>query len=167
MNLTMSDLQKSNNPAWRKAAGGLPDAKPRAKRFTGPTAQSKEWVREMSKGPGRFFQTGRMPNWLNTRGSWRKWQEIKKRQKWLAYAETAKAKMMAIVVWFPPFSVTLTRYGPKVLDDDGLAASLKYFQDGVAKALNVDDGNTSKIRWTRKQETARWWGLRIVVVAGV
>jgi hypothetical protein len=39
----------------------------------------------------------------------------------------------------------------KRMDDDGLAASLKHVQDGVADALGIDDGDMDRISWTRLQ----------------
>jgi hypothetical protein len=40
-----------------------------------------------------------------------------------------------------PLTVVLTRMGPKTLDTDNLASSLKAVRDGVADWLGVDDGS--------------------------
>lgn len=51
-----------------------------------------------------------------------------------------------------PLVVTLTRVAPSQgLDTDGLAASLKRCRDAVSKALNIDDGPDSPIRWVPDQ----------------
>ncbi len=47
----------------------------------------------------------------------------------------------------PPYVVTLTRWAPGVLDDDGLRAALKRVRDGVAEGLGLDDGPTAPIEW--------------------
>ena len=50
-----------------------------------------------------------------------------------------------------PWVVTLTRHGPRKLDDDNLSAAFKRIRDGVADALGVDDGNRRRVRWEYKQ----------------
>lgn len=51
-----------------------------------------------------------------------------------------------------PFRVTVTRFGPRKMDDDGVAASCKHVRDGIADALGVDDGDTLKIVFLYRQE---------------
>lgn len=51
-----------------------------------------------------------------------------------------------------PWSVVLTRVGPKVLDDDNAAASLKGPRDAIAAWLGVDDGPRAPVTWTVRQE---------------
>ncbi len=160
LTLTTKDLQNSDNPAWRKAAGGI-DRKPRAKRFTGPTSESKAWVREMDKGPGRFFQTSRIINWLNWRGHHMAKAKIAENQRDLGAIEGLIEYVRCDAK--PPYTCTITRYGPKKMDDDGLAASLKHFQDGVADAMNIDDGDTERLKFVRRQEIAKWYGIRIEI----
>lgn len=55
----------------------------------------------------------------------------------------------------PPYVVKLTRIGPKALDSDNLAGSLKHVQDQIARKLGVDDGDTEKIRWEYRQMPVR------------
>lgn len=56
-----------------------------------------------------------------------------------------------------PWSVTLTRVRQRAsgrkMDDDGLAASLKYVRDAVAEAAGVDDGNRKMISFMYAQDT--------------
>jgi hypothetical protein len=46
---------------------------------------------------------------------------------------------------FIPCLVTLTRVSIGTLDDDGLAASCKGIRDGIADALELDDGDRSRL----------------------
>lgn len=48
-------------------------------------------------------------------------------------------------------TITLTRVGPRKLDDDNLASSLKHVRDQVAAELGVDDGSP-RLRWLYEQE---------------
>lgn len=50
--------------------------------------------------------------------------------------------------------VTMTRLGPRRMDDDNLAAAMKAVRDGIADALGVDDGDP-RIMWVPRQLTAR------------
>lgn len=52
-------------------------------------------------------------------------------------AMLATTKLPALVR--PALLVTLTRVGPRLLDQDNLAATLKAVRDGVAARLRVDD----------------------------
>lgn len=62
-----------------------------------------------------------------------------------------------------PAVVTITRYGKRKLDDDNLAASAKHVRDGVADALQVDDGDGQMVRWEYRQEIGQAYGVRIQV----
>ena len=46
--------------------------------------------------------------------------------------------------------VTITRIGPRELDDDNLAGSAKHVRDGIADALGIDDGD-KRIVWRYRQ----------------
>ena len=50
----------------------------------------------------------------------------------------------------PLLRITLTRVAPHTLDQDNLVASFKGIQDGVAKALKIDDGSQA-IEWIYQQ----------------
>lgn len=41
----------------------------------------------------------------------------------------------------PPWTVTITRVGPRKLDDDNLAAACKAVRDEIAAFVGVDDGS--------------------------
>jgi len=61
-----------------------------------------------------------------------------------------------------PCVVTLTRIGPRQLDDDNVATAFKAVRDGVADWLRVDDGDTSKVTWRYAQERGAY-GVRVEV----
>lgn len=85
---------------------------------------------------------------LNTREHW-------SRRAKRAQAERALIRMRLAGVrgWPPalPVNVTLTRVGPRKLDDDNLQGACKPTRDGVADALGVDDGSED-IQWFYSQE---------------
>lgn len=62
-----------------------------------------------------------------------------------------------------PVLVTLTRVSAGVMDDDGLANSLKHVRDAIAKYLGIDDGDTQKIGFRYLQERGKK-GVRLVRV---
>lgn len=54
----------------------------------------------------------------------------------------------------------LVRFGPGRLDDDNLQGALKAVRDGVADAVDIDDGDP-RWTWTYHQERAAAWGVRV------
>jgi hypothetical protein len=85
-----------------------------------------------------------------------------------AKAERAKADRFtcdAMETEFPlfyPCTVTMTRLGPRPLDDDNLAVSLKHVRDGIAQAFGVDDGD-KRWKWVPKQEASKVYGVRVEI----
>lgn len=78
-----------------------------------------------------------------------------KREHWGDRARRSKAEKDA-VGWMvpkckPPCTVTLTRIGPKLLDDDNLRGALKAVRDGIAAKLSVDDSDPTVV-WNYAQE---------------
>lgn len=78
---------------------------------------------------------------------------------WAVKAKLAKAHRNAARVGMEvaapeppalPLTVVLTRCGPKALDTDNLASSLKAVRDGIADWLGVDDGS-SQLDWQYRQ----------------
>lgn len=51
-----------------------------------------------------------------------------------------------------PILVTLTRVSAGQTDDDGNIGALKHVQDGVARELGIDDGDTARLRFAYRQE---------------
>jgi hypothetical protein len=61
-----------------------------------------------------------------------------------------------------PCVVRLTRFGPRMLDSDNLAASFKGIRDQVAKLLKVDDGD-KRIRFQYDQRVQSNYAVTIQV----
>lgn len=72
-------------------------------------------------------------------------------------------RRLAIVVPKQPLPciVTLTRIGPKRLDDDNLSGAFKGVRDGIADRLGVDDADPL-IEWRYAQEKGAY-GIRITI----
>jgi hypothetical protein len=88
------------------------------------------------------------------------------REHWAAKAKRAKAHRNAAIA-VPrvdlPVLVTITRLGPRTLDDDNLAGSAKALRDGIAARLNVDDGDTARIRFQYRQEKSKGYAVRVTL----
>lgn len=98
------------------------------------------------------------------------------REHWAVRAKRNKAHRAAVAaqfVWCPetlretpfPLTVTLTRYGKRLLDDDNLAGSFKAIRDEVATQLGRDDNPTSGISWVYRQHKAKDYWINIEVEA--
>ncbi len=70
----------------------------------------------------------------------------------------------AMALPIEPIAITLTRVAPRRLDDDNLRGCLKAVRDGVADALEMDDGN-ERISWRYGQERGRpgEYAVRIIL----
>lgn len=62
-----------------------------------------------------------------------------------------------------PVLVTITRIGPRKLDDDNLASSAKALRDGIADAMQVDDGD-ARITWRYDQATGRTYAVDVEII---
>jgi hypothetical protein len=80
------------------------------------------------------------------------------REFWAAKAKRVKAERAKALKLCPRWTgspllvVTLTRYGLREMDGDGLQAALKATRDGIASRLKVDDA-TPLVRWEYAQAT--------------
>ena len=54
-----------------------------------------------------------------------------------------------------PLLVTITRVGPRRLDDDNLDAACKYVRDQIAAHVGVDDGS-DQYTWQYKQRIGKY-----------
>ncbi len=84
----------------------------------------------------RFHIPIRLPSLANTRMDWRRMSRLKVSQR----GATA-ACMHGHAIPSLPLLVTITRVGPRQLDDDNLASACKYIRDEIARAVGVDDGS--------------------------
>jgi hypothetical protein len=63
----------------------------------------------------------------------------------------------------PRWTVTITREGRGLLDDDGLAIAGKGVRDAVAAALGVDDGPRGPVTWLYAQRRAKAYAVEVRV----
>ncbi|HEY6244582.1 MAG TPA: hypothetical protein VIX17_11570 [Pyrinomonadaceae bacterium] len=63
-----------------------------------------------------------------------------------------------------PCVVTLTRIGPRRIDDDNLAGGCKFCRDAIAHELDIDDGD-ERIKFEYDQEVIgkREYGVRVKI----
>lgn len=134
-----------------------PEKKPRRKYGEGRAAQRKAWELQMRQLPGLFIPIRTM-------------SEMNRRDHWAAKDRRRKAQMVAV---FTEMNLAggwqlnnvagrcvLTRYGPRKLDTDNLAASFKFIRDEIAFRVGVDDGD-ERWEWEYKQEISGFYGIRI------
>lgn len=98
----------------------------------------------------------------NAHEHWRARQVRAKRQRASALAHLLGDK--ALTEWIcshaeKHVNVTLTRLGPRKLDDDNLQGALKHVRDGVADYFGRDDGSDF-YSWSYAQERGNY-GVRI------
>lgn len=101
--------------------------------------------------------------------------EMNKREHWASRYRRSKkqrglAKLATLVALnrrsLTTCSVTIVRIGPKRLDSDNLASSLKGVRDGIADALNIEGhDNDMNINWTYTQSPIgkRQYGVHVVI----
>lgn len=87
------------------------------------------------------------------------WRTVAKRKAWHRLHANAVLLMELgyRAHWWevaPPMTITLTRIGPRTLDDDNLASGFKAFRDGVADWLGIDDGD-KRLTWRYAQRKGK------------
>jgi hypothetical protein len=106
--------------------------------------------------PTRIFVHIHTRIFQETNGSKLHWAALKKRhdqQKkatWLALW-SAPTKTREALLNTKRWHVSIVPYGNKTMDDDGLSASCKWIRDEIARFLNVDDGDTRRVRFSYSQ----------------
>ena len=64
-------------------------------------------------------------------------------------------------------TITLTRIGPRMLDDDNLASGFKACRDGVADWLGIDDGDKRLTwRYAQRKGPARHYSAEVLIEWG-
>lgn len=112
----------------------------------------------------------------NCRDHWSVRWRRQQTQKWLAISALREIECQIAM----PATITLTRLGPKTLDDDNLSASLKAVRDAIADAILrdrsqriTDDGRIvhiygaadgdERITWKYAQEKNQKYKVRITI----
>ena len=101
----------------------------------------------------KFCVPIRLPSLANMRSSWRV-VRLKKRQKTATFACMRKMMESATLPSLP-LVITITRIGPRRLDDDNLAAACKYVRDQIAAIVGTDDGS-SQYTWQYHQRIGEY-----------
>ena len=98
----------------------------------------------------------RLPSLLNTRMHWRKLAKLKQQQRFATLC-----CLNSLVPPSMPLVVTITRVGPRKLDDDNLAGACKYVRDQIANMIGVDDGS-ELYTWVYQQRTG-YYGVDVEI----
>jgi len=93
---------------------------------------------------------------------WGKLAGIAKKQRTLAAIATSNQIVAGKIKSGSKYSVELTRFGKKKLDDDNIVGSLKHIRDGIADALGVNDGS-DKIKFIYSQKQSNIYCLNISI----
>jgi hypothetical protein len=97
----------------------------------------------------------RLPSLSNVRMNRWKLSKLKINQKFMVYGFLMGKALPAL-----PATVTLTRIGKKLLDDDNLQGACKYVRDQIAGGYGIDDGSPL-YRWKYEQEKGKEYAVRI------
>ena len=60
--------------------------------------------------------------------------------------------------------ITLTRVGIRKMDSDNLSGSCKAIRDGIADALEIDDGD-ERLDWQYRQEVGKVYCVKVEIKA--
>ena len=93
----------------------------------------------------------------NARAHWTATAKKRARERQVITAALARVTKPA-----GPWRVTITRVGPRPMDDDNRTASAKGCRDAIAAWLGVDDGDDS-VRWEVRGEVARGYAVRVQI----
>lgn len=115
----------------------------------------------------RFHVPIKLPSLANSRLHWRRTATLKKKQREttrlsmiLAMAGTQPSRLLQLTC--APIVVTITRIGPRKLDDDNLTAACKYVRDQIAASIGVDDGSEFYI-WRYEQILGKQYGVDVEI----
>ncbi len=99
----------------------------------------------------RFLIPIKLPSLANlSHLHWRRLTSIKNKQKKATKVCLHNKQLPPL-----PLLVTITRIGPRKLDDDNLASSCKYIRDQIAIAVGVDDGS-DEYSWRYEQRVGKY-----------
>ncbi|MGC9261535.1 MAG: hypothetical protein ACP5I8_15845 [Phycisphaerae bacterium] len=102
--------------------------------------------------------------------NWRAESFANVRLHWAPKSVRVAAERMEICAQFnlyrpiqTPCRITLTRYGPRELDDDNLRSSFKAVRDALADWLGVND-RSKQLQWDYQQEKTKLGEYRIKIL---
>ena len=98
----------------------------------------------------KFHIPIRLLSLLNERMDWRKMARVKKKQR-----RVTRLCIHNCIIPPLPLTVTITRIGPRKLDDDNLQGACKYVRDEIAAKVGVDDGSTL-YTWKYEQQKGEY-----------
>jgi hypothetical protein len=101
----------------------------------------------------------RLVNVANARENWR----VRTSRVAREHAAVSSALRGVALPAGPRWRVTITREGPRALDDDGLTIACKGVRDAVAAALGCDDGPTGPVVWQVAQARATGYAVTVRV----
>lgn len=101
----------------------------------------------------------KLPSLANERLSWWRMARLKRDQK---DAVILCLRSTDEEIPAPPVVVTITRIGPRRLDDDNLSSACKYIRDQIAAAIGVDDGS-DQYTWRYAQRIGKY-GVDVEVI---
>lgn len=107
-------------------------------------------------GPVVFVPGYVLPSRANERLHWRSAATLTARQRDLGRRMGQAMIGCGLTL---PTTITLTRKGARLLDDDNLASAFKHVRDGIADACGVDDSKRGPITWVYTQETGKIPGI--------
>lgn len=61
------------------------------------------------------------------------------------------------------YKITLTRFGKRKMDGDGVQASFKHVRDGIADALGINDGD-DRLEWVYAQCSSKKYYISINIL---
>lgn len=105
----------------------------------------------------KFHIPIKLPSLPNERMHWRALVRIKHEQQLATHL-----CMMDKVVPPMPLTITITRVGPRKLDDDNLAASCKFVRDQIARMVGTDDGSPL-YEWQYEQRFDKSYGVDVEI----
>lgn len=98
----------------------------------------------------RFSIPIRLPSLSNARLGVREQIRTKKQHRQATLAALSGHRLPA-----PPLLVTLTRVGPRKLDDDNLQGAFKHVRDQIAAMVGLDDGS-DQYTWVYRQRAGEY-----------
>lgn len=102
----------------------------------------------------------KLPSCANLREHWAVRAKRMKQHRFHGAYQTRKLIPLDDVEETDRIYVLIVRHGVRKLDSDNLASAAKGLRDGIADALDIDDGS-ERIQWSYEQQTCRRGAERV------